>query len=165
MTNATTRLCSLLPAAALSMVIANAPLSAQGLADPEAVDKIIGSEVVEEEAEAAADPERVISAIEKVGETAVAIRKISKLDQVDVVYLVDSAQTEGGPPSMIEAKIKENAAAIEEMRKELEGNAMLFHAIDSRQVLVRDVIAVEIEDQVRAVIYAAAKPAQPSVSP
>ena len=34
---------------------------------------------------------------------------------------------------------------------------MLFHAIDSRQVLVRDVLAVSFESDRHVIIYAAAK--------
>ena len=49
-----------------------------------------------------------------------------------VKMMSDAAVTEGGPPPEIEAKIKEHEEEITELRKELEGNAMLYHAIDSR---------------------------------
>ena len=73
------------------------------------------------------------------------VRKTSNLDKVDIVFLTDAAATEGGPPPEIEAKVKEHEADIAELRKELEGNAMLYHAIDSRRVLLRDVLAVEFD--------------------
>ena len=74
------------------------------------------------------------------------------------MFLEDAAATEGGPPPEIEAKVKEHEAEIAELRKELEGNAMLFHAIDSREVLVRDVLAIEFDDAAAGVvIYAAAR--------
>ena len=46
-----------------------------------------------------------------------------------------------------------------ELRKEIEGNAMLFHAVDSRQILPQDILAVEFDDANGIVIFAAAKPA------
>lgn len=122
------------------------------------VDAIIGSDVSEAEAQAAAEPDTVIAAIEKTAESTEAVRKASKLDKVEIVFLTDSAKTEGGPPPPIEAKVKQHSDEIAKLREELQGNAMLFHAIDSRQVLIDDVLAVTFEGTERAVIYAAAKP-------
>lgn len=131
----------------------------QGTENKEAVDVIIGTKVQEEEVQASADPGKVIAAIEKTREQIATVRKTSSLDKVDIVFLADAAVTEGGPPPEIEAKVKEHEADIMELRKEIEGNAMLFHAIDSRQILPRDVLAVEFDGSNGVVIYAAAKPA------
>ena len=132
----------------------------QGTESKEAVDTIIGTEVQEEEAQASADAGKVIAAIEKTRDQIALVRKTSKLDKVDIVFLADAAQAEGGPPPEIETKVKEHEAEIAELRQEIEGNAMLFHAIDSRQILMRDVLAVEFQGQDAVVIYAAApKPA------
>ncbi|WP_235911798.1 hypothetical protein [Mesorhizobium xinjiangense] len=133
-------------------------LQAQGLDDPEAIEKIIGSEVQEEEVEAAADTGRVIRAIEATGNNISTVRKTTMLDKVDIVFLTDSAVTEGGPPPEVEAKLQEHKDEITQLRQELEGNAMLYHAIDSRQILLRDILAIEFHDR-DVVIYAAAKPA------
>ncbi|WP_202309977.1 hypothetical protein [Mesorhizobium sp. L-8-10] len=133
---------------------------AQGLESKETVEKIVGSEVKEEEARAAADAERVIAAIDRTSENIGTVRKISRLDKIDIVFLADAAVTEGGPPPQIEAKVKEHEKEIADLRKEIEGNAMLFHAIDSRQILTRDVLAIDFDSPNTAVIYAAAKPAQ-----
>lgn len=140
--------------AALSSAIA------QGIENEQALDAIIGSEIQEEEARAAADADRVIAAIEKTAESTSRVRKTTTLDKVDIVFLPDAAATEGGPPPAIDAKIEEHKEAIEQLREELEGNAMLYHAIDSRQILVRDVLAVEFPEENSVVIYAAAKPAE-----
>ena len=136
-----------------------AALAQQGTENKEAVDTIIGTEVQEEEAQASADAGKVIAAIEKTQEQIALVRKTSNLDKVDIVFLSDAAATEGGPPPEIETKVKEHEAEIAELRKEIEGNAMLFHAIDSRQILPRDVLAVEFDGANGVVIYAAAKPA------
>ena len=135
-------------------------VNAQGLESKEAVDKIIGSDVKEEESRAATDAGKVIAAIEKTRENISTVRKTSKLDKVDIVFLSDAAITEGGPPPEIEAKVKEHEAEVVELRQEIEGNAMLYHAIDSRQVLIRDVLAVDFDGSNGIIIYAAAKPAQ-----
>jgi hypothetical protein len=47
---------------------------------------------------------------------------------------------------------------VTQLRQELEGSAMLFHAIDSRGVLIRDVLGVEFDGPKTAIIFAAAKP-------
>lgn len=142
----------------LATLIPQPVLFAQGLDNKEAVDKIIGSDVQEEETQAAADPGKVIAAIEKTSDNIGMVRKTSKLDKVDIVFLTDAAITEGGPPPEIEAKVREHKAEVAELRGEIEGNAMLYHAIESRQVLIRDVLAVEFDDSNSVVIYAAAKP-------
>jgi hypothetical protein len=139
-------------ALAVSGALAAPPAFAQAV-DEAARDTIIG----EEEVAAAAEPQRVIAAIDRTPENIPAVRKTIRLDRVEIVFLADAAATEGGPPPEIAAKVEERKDEIAELRKELEGNAMLYHAIDSRQVLVRDVLAVEF-DGAGVLIYAAAKP-------
>ena len=143
----------------VAMCMAGGSALAQGAESKETVDAIIGTEVQEEEARASADASKVIAAIEKTREQIALVRKTSSLDKVDIVFLADAAATEGGPPPEIEIKVKEHEADIAELRKEIEGNAMLFHAINSRQILPRDVLAVEFDGANGVVIYAAAKPA------
>ncbi|GLS29998.1 hypothetical protein SAMN04488498_104296 [Mesorhizobium albiziae] len=142
------------------LIAALAPANAQGLQSSETVDKIVGSDVKAEEARASADADKVIAAIEKTGENISTVRKTSRLDKVDIVFLSDAAISEGGPPPEIDAKVKEHEAEVAQLRQEIEGNAMLYHAIDSRQVLLRDVLAVDFDGTNGIVIYAAAKPAQ-----
>lgn len=144
--------------ALLALALQGQAVFAQGTASETAVDKIIGTEVQEEEARAEAEPEKVIAAIEKTAESTETVRKVSKLDKVDIVFLSDSAKTEGGPPPEIAAQIERHKDEIAQLREELQGNAMLYHAIDSRQLLVDDVLAVTFDDADGVVIYAAAKP-------
>lgn len=134
----------------------NADLMAQGLESQKAIDTIIGSEVTEEEASASADPEKIIVALDKTAANTSEVRKVSSLDKVDIVFLPDAA--EKGLPAKLEAKVKEQEKAIVDLRKELEGNAMLFHAINSRAVLMRDILAIEFDTPKSVVIYAVAKP-------
>jgi hypothetical protein len=86
------------------------------------------------------------------------VRKTTALDKIDIVFLTDAAATEGGPPAAISAKLEEHKEEIVQLRQALEGNAMLYRAIDSRQILLRDILAIEFDDR-DVVIYAATKPA------
>lgn len=134
------------------------PAAAQGLDSEQAIDTIIGSEVDQQETQSIAATGDVLAAIDRTRETMARIRKTSALDTVDIVFLSDAAATEGGPPAEIEAKIEAHSDEIAELRKEFEGNAMLYHAADSRDVLMRDIIAVEFKDDRHVIVYAAAKP-------
>ena len=125
---------------------------AQGLENPEAIDTIIGSEVQEEEARTAADPARLIAAIDASIENAAKIRKTAKLDKVGIVRL-DTGENQAPVPE-VDAKIKEREPEIAALRQELQSNAMLFHAINSRSVLLGDVVAVEFDDANGVTIYA-----------
>lgn len=138
----------------------HAPLNAQGLESPETVNRIVGSEVNQEEAKTTAEAGKVSSAIDRTQENIGIVRKTSKLDKVDIVFLTDAARSEGGPPPAIENKVKQHQDDIKELRKEIEANALLFNAIDSRRVLAQDILAVEFDDPGKIVIYAAAKPTE-----
>ena len=133
------------------------PLLAQGLDDPNTIDAIVGSQVQEEAVAAEAEPERVLAAIENTSEMIGKVRKVTTLDTVHIIFLPDASALEGGPPAQIKAKLEEHRDEIQRLRDALEGSAMLYHAIDSRGVLVNDVLAVEFQDNT-AIIYAAAKP-------
>lgn len=141
-----------------AVLFASSPAVAQTTNTESAVDAIVGSTVEEKEASAAAEPEKVIAAIDRSVENAEAVRKLTKAPKVEIVFLADAAQTEGGPPAEISEKLKERDPEVKQLRQEIEGNALLYHAIDSRQVLLRDVLAIEIGDDA-VIVYAAAKPA------
>jgi hypothetical protein len=149
-------------AALLAMTLTGVA-KAQGLNTEGAIDTIVGSEVHEQESSATADPSKIVAAIDKAQQTADAVRKVTAVASVEIVFLTDSAATDGGPPAEIQAKLKERETQVGALRQELEGNALLFHAIDSRQVLMRDVLAVEIGDDQKVVVYAAGKPASQPV--
>lgn len=156
-TIATVPLHALAAAAMLLAMMPGAALQAQSFDTRQSVDQIVGSEIQEEETSAATDESRIIAAIEKTTENIAIVRKTTALDKVDIVFLPDAA--ENGLPPAIDAKAKEQKAEITALRQELEGNAMLYHAIDSRRVMLRDVVAVEFHENRSVVIFAAAKPA------
>jgi len=145
-------------AAFLAASLPQAALNAQGLESPETVDRIVGSQISEEQAKTTAEIGKVSSAIDRTRDNIGTVRKTSKLDKVDIVFLTDAARSEGGPPPVIENKVRQHKDDVAELRKEIEANALLFNAIDSRRVAAQDVLAVEFDDPGKIVIYAAAKP-------
>lgn len=142
----------------LAMAACAGPVAAQSL-DDTTVDSIVGSDVKQDETTAAAREAEVIAAIDRTAENTEMVRKTSSVDRVDIVFLSDTAREEGGPPRPIADRIKAHEGDIAELRQEIEANALLFHAIDSRRVLTQDVLAVDFKGPKTVIVYAAAKPA------
>ncbi|TPI31226.1 hypothetical protein FJW07_28630 [Mesorhizobium sp. B3-1-9] len=133
-------------------------LAAQPLDSDRPAAAIVDSNIRQEEALSRTEAGKVITAIDRTRDNIGAVRKTTKLDTVDIVFLTDAARSEGGPPPVIENKVKQHKDDVAELRQEIEANALLFNAIDSRRVLAEDVLAVEFDNPGRIVIYAAAKP-------
>jgi hypothetical protein len=144
--------------AACAFLAAFGSQAAQATESQDTVNRIVGSNVRQEEARAETETGKIISAIERTRENIGTVRKTSKLDSVDIVFLTDAARSEGGPPPAVESKVQEHKDDIAELREEIEANALLFNAIDSRRVQAQDVLAVEFDNPGKLVIYAAAKP-------
>ena len=156
-TDYTTGMHMLAAAAFIAASLQSLPLSAQ---DQQAVDRIVGSEVREEQVQSEAGDDRVIAAIENLSTNIDVVRKVTTLERVDIVYLPDSSKAEGGPPQKIATKLSEHSEAVDNLRRELEGNALPYHAINSRNVLIQDILAIEFDGEKHLVIFAAAKPSQ-----
>ncbi len=148
------------PAVAMVLVAAvpQVALPAQPLTNDKPASVIVDSTVRQEETSSKAEAGRVIKAIDRTRENIGTVRKTTKLDTVDIVFLTDAARSEGGPPPAIEDKVKQHKDDVTELRQEIEANALLFNAIDSRRVLAEDLLAVEFDNPGKIVIYAAAKP-------
>lgn len=147
-------------AAALIALLNSEPSMGQGLESENTIEAIVQAPVREEEQRAAADPAKVVAAIEKTDENISAVRKLTSLDRLDIIFLADATAAEGGPPQEIVDKLNEKSEAVGILRQEIEGNALLYHAVNSRQVLMQDVLGIELSDAGETVvIYAAAKPA------
>ena len=144
--------------AACAFLAAYGPLAAQAVESQETVNRIVGSDVRQEEARTTTETGKLIAAIERTRENIGTVRKTSRLDTVDIVFLTDAARSEGGPPPAVESKVIQHQDDITELRKEIDANALLFNAIDSRRVQAQDVLAVEFDGPAGIVIYAAARP-------
>lgn len=144
---------------ALAVPASGQGLDNQGMGGSKAVEGIVGdSAIKQEETTASAEEEKVLAAIDKTVENTSAVRKLSSARQVDIVFLADAVRTEGGPPPRIERKLKDHESDIAVLRQEVEANALLFHAVDSRRVMTKDILAVEFPDPQTVIVYAASKP-------
>lgn len=152
------RITGTIPLAVLACLLAS-PASAQAL-DGKTQDAIVGTPVKQEEATASAMQTKVLAAIEQTGENLSNVRKASNAERVEIVFLSDAAREAGGLPPEIQNGVKKHEDEIVRLRQEIEANALLFHAIDSRRVLMQDVVAVDFETPANIVIYAAARPSQ-----
>lgn len=123
-------------------------------------DRIVDSEVREEQVRSEDDTDRIIAAIENSNENTNRVRKVTDLDRVDIIFMADSTPVEGGPPEDIAAKLSENSGDVDSLRRELESNALFYHAINSRNILMRDVVAIEFDSDKHVVIFAATAPPQ-----
>ncbi|EKF19099.1 hypothetical protein [Nitratireductor pacificus] len=133
-------------AAALAL---QTPLLAQGLDREEAIDAIVGSDVKTEEVEAASATDRLVAAIAATAENAERVRKTFSLEEVDIVFLQD---LDKGPDG-VRKVLAEKESAIAMLREAIEGSALFYHAVDSRSVMVRNIVALEYGDGDKVTIF------------
>lgn len=145
-------------AAASIMAASCGAFAAQPLDNGRPAAPIVDSVIRQEEVLSKTEAGKVITAIDRTRDNIGTVRKTTKLDTVDIIFLTDAARSEGGPPPAIESKVKQHKDDVTELRQEIEANALLFNVIDSRRVLAEDVLAVEFENPGKMIIYAAAKP-------
>lgn len=141
-------------AMAAAFLLASTPhaaLLAQGLDAEGAIDTIVGSEVETSEEAAAADEARIIAAIEGSAASAAEVRKLFQLDNVRIVFLPDL--DEDG--AAIRAKMEEFRDGIAALREAIQGSAIFYYAVDSRSVLLNDIIAIELGEDNDATIFVA----------
>lgn len=129
--------------------LANHTLFAQGLDSEEAIDAIVGSDVKTDETTKEEQTERLLAAIENTRQTAEMVRKTFNLDTLEIIYVPDLGDENG----VVEKAIATQEQEIETLRESIEGSAMFYHAIDSRSILLRDVIAVEFAEDNSVTIF------------
>lgn len=145
---------------ALGLFLALAgPVSSQGVNGQKSLEGIVGdSDIRQEEATTSGQEQKVLAAIDKTTENTSAVRKLASARQVDIVFLADAQRAQDVPSPKIEQKLKDHQSDIVALRQEIEANALLFHAVDSRRVMTRDILAVEFPDPETVIVYAATKP-------
>lgn len=154
MTIAADRQASLLAAAFAGLLLfnpGNMTLLAQGLNTEGAIDAIVGSDVTTGEEAVAADEERLLAALDSTTENAAEVRKRFMIDHVEIVFLPDFGEEE----TAVEAKAAELEPEIAQLRSEIQGSAIFYHAVDSHSVLLNDVIALEFDDDNAVTIFVA----------
>jgi len=132
------------------------PLMAQGLQTEGAIETIIDAEVGTAEKTVGEEEKRIVAALDRSQENAAEIRKRFAVNEVEIVFVPELSE----PKSELGAKIEENDETIKELQAAIEGSAIFFHALDSHQVLLRDVIAVEFGENDKITIFAAGKDPQ-----
>jgi len=138
--------------AALTVAVApGSPLMAQGLNTEGTIDAIVGSDVNTNEEAVADDEDRIVAAIEKTPQNTGEVRRRFSIDRVDIVFLPDFGDEE----TAVEAKAAEFESQITELRNEIQGSAIFYHALDSRSVLLNQVIALEFGDDNGVTIFVA----------
>jgi hypothetical protein len=125
---------------------------AQGLDAEGARETIIDAPVVTEQKPVAEEDGRIVAAIAKSDENTAEVRKRFQVGKVDIVFVEGLA--DGNSPAA--ETIAATAEPIADLRKEIEGSAIFYHALASERVLVRDVIAVEFGDDDSVTIFVAA---------
>jgi hypothetical protein len=128
--------------AALVLAGAPVPAAAQGVEAEGARETIIGSDVRTDELSAEADAERIVAAIENSATSTQEVRRRFNLNEVEIVLLDDIDD----PDNPVAEAVETNQELIDELRLAIEGSAMFFHAVDSRRILLRNVIAMEFEN-------------------
>lgn len=134
-------------------VASGGPLIAQGLDAEGAIETIVGSDVKTSEEPVAADEGRIVAAIERTPENIGEVRRRFAIDRVDIVFLPDFGEEE----TAVEAKAAEFESPIAELRNEIQASAIFYHAVDSRSVLLTDVIALEFGDDNGVTIFVAGR--------
>ncbi|RIK87532.1 MAG: hypothetical protein DCC69_03605 [Hyphomicrobiales bacterium] len=132
--------------APVALLLACAPdiaLLAQGLDAEGAIETIVGSQVETAEEAIATDEKRIIAAIENSSANAAEVRKRFTVDNVRIVFLPDLEEK----GAAVKAKIEEAGSGIAALREAIQGSAIFYHAIDSRSVLLDDIIAVEFGEK------------------
>ncbi len=132
------------------------PLLGQGLKDPKTVDTIVDAPVSTAEHPLDQEEQRIAAAIGRSSENAEQIRKLSDIGEIEIV-LVPDLTAENSP---LAPRIEAAREAIGELRQAIESSAIFFHALDSRGVLLRDVVGVEMGSGGAVTVFAAGGPSK-----
>jgi hypothetical protein len=147
----------LVPVMALGAVLSAAaqfPAFSQGLDSEGAIDTIVGSDVVTGEEAVGDDQERIMAAIEQTLPNAAEVRRKFTLDKVEIVFLPDLDEQ----GSDVRAMLDERRDELLELQQAIEGSAMFYHAVDSRRILLRDIVGLEFENNDVTIFVAGSDP-------
>jgi len=128
--------------AAVLLMGASVPALAQGLDSDTAIQTIIGSDVQTQEVSIEEVGDRLVAAIANVTANTQEVRRRFNLGDVGIVtVLADDTASANAVAESMEAKQLE----INDLRVAIEGSAMFYHAVNSRRILLSDVIAMEFD--------------------
>lgn len=133
----------------LCVMSPGAPLLAQGLDSDEAIDTIVGSDVKTEQTRAKANAERIVAAISNTRENAERVRKTFNLNEIDIVFVPDIDEEK----TPIDDALTDYENEISVLRESIEGSALFYHAVNSRSIMLRDIIAMEYGEDNKVTIF------------
>lgn len=126
---------------------------AQGLQDSATIDAIVGSPVREEKVAKVADQTELIDAINRTDANIGLVRKLTNATAIEIVPLETSEDGKAGLPDNLHKALLDHASSLVQLRQEIEGNALLFHAVDFHHVLMRDIIAIAFDEKGGVTIF------------
>lgn len=132
--------------ALIMLSLGHFPVDAQGLESEKAIDAIVGSEVKTDEARKDGDIDRVVKAITNSRQSAELARKAYNIDSLELIFVPEI--DEG-----LAKVLQENESDIQVLRESIEGSAIFYHAIDSRSIILTNIIAAEFVDGSNVTIF------------
>ena len=60
-----------------------------------------------------------------------------------------------GSDPVLDAALEDSRAELLELQQAIEGSAMFYHAVDSRRILLRDIVGLEFDDANGVTIFVA----------
>lgn len=131
----------------LLALMSGTTLIAQGLDAQETIETIVGSQVETTEEAAATDEAGIVAAIEQSLDNAAEIRKRFSLDNVRIVFLPDLEDKVAAAQTPVGVAMQKYSSEITRLREDIQGSAIFYHAINSRSILLNDIIAVQFGDK------------------
>lgn len=119
---------------------------AQGLDAEETIETIVGSQIETAEETAATDEAGIIAAIEQSLDNAAEVRKRFSIDNVRIVFLPDLVDKDAASQTPVGVAMEKFSAEIAKLREDIQGSAIFYHAINSRSILLVDIVAVQFGD-------------------
>lgn len=130
----------------LLALMSGTALIAQGLDTQETIDTIVGSQVETAEETTETDEAGIVAAIEQSLDNAAEIRKRFSLDNVRIIFLPDLEDKDAAAQTPVGIAMKKFSSEITKLREDIQGSAIFYHAINSRSILLNDIVAVQFGD-------------------
>jgi hypothetical protein len=140
----------------MSLMVPSMTLLAQGVDSEVIIESLIDGDVETDSAKVADREQAVIAAIENTASTLNEVQKLFNVGKISIVFVSDANLDKG----TIAEAVAEYSQEIDDLRVAIEASALLYHAIESRNVAVTDIIAVEILEDSNVRLYVAGEPPQ-----
>lgn len=124
--------------------IATAPVAAQDFERPNAPENIADSEISVEDTTASERADELLETLASLPESVDRLKIITTMDKIDVAYLSDLIGENA--PEEVEKAIEANDENILELQNAIEGSAIFYNALASREVNIPDVVSIKLDE-------------------